>query len=190
MLDKTSDLAIEAEAWLKRLEVALSKADESALKALFHGESYWRDVLALSWNMQTLNGAPAILEGLKARVNAPQSFALAPDRASPRWVTRAGTNTIEAIFTFETAIGRGNGILRLTPENGELRAWTLLTALEELKGFEEQLEKNGRADRPIHAISAAPTGSTSARRRTILPIASRPCSWSAADRRGSRSRHV
>jgi hypothetical protein len=139
MLDKTSDLAIEAEAWLKRLEVALSKADERALKALFHGESYWRDVLALSWNIQTLNGAPAILEGLKARVNAPQSFALAPDRAAPRWVTRAGTNTIEAIFTFETAIGRGDGILRLTRENGELRAWTLLTALEELKGFEEQL---------------------------------------------------
>jgi cation diffusion facilitator CzcD-associated flavoprotein CzcO len=142
MLDKTSDIAIEAQTWLKRFEAALSKADESALKALFHPESYWRDVLALSWNIQTLNGAPAILDGLKARVNAPQGLAIAPSRAAPRWVTRAGTNTIEAIFTFETAIGRGDGILRLTPENGELRAWTLLTALEELKGFEEQLEKN------------------------------------------------
>jgi putative flavoprotein involved in K+ transport len=143
MLDKTSDIAIEATTWLTRFEAALSGPDESALKSLFHAESYWRDVLALSWNIQTLNGAPAILEGLKARANAPQGLAVAPNRAAPRWVTRAGTNTIEAIFNFETAIGRGNGILRLTPDgdrNG-LRAWTLLTALEELKGFEEQLDK-------------------------------------------------
>jgi cation diffusion facilitator CzcD-associated flavoprotein CzcO len=145
MLDKTSDIASEAEAWLTRFETALTEADASALKTLFHDESYWRDVLALSWNIQTLNGAPAILQGLKARVHAPRGLAIAPDRAAPRWVTRAGTNTIEAIFKFETAIGRGDGILRLTPESGEgnrLRAWTLLTALEELKGFEEQLEKN------------------------------------------------
>ena len=27
------------------------------LKTLFHPDSYWRDVLALSWNIQTLNGA-------------------------------------------------------------------------------------------------------------------------------------
>jgi cation diffusion facilitator CzcD-associated flavoprotein CzcO len=145
MLDKTSDIAMEATTWLARFEAALNEADERALESLFHAESYWRDVLALSWTIQTLNGAPAIMQGLKARVHAPQGLTIDPDRAAPRWVTRAGTNTIEAIFKFETAIGRGDGILRLTPESGEanrLRAWTLLTALEELKGFEEQLEKN------------------------------------------------
>ncbi len=145
MLDKTTNIALEAEAWLSRFEAALTEGDEGAFKALFHAESYWRDVLALSWNIQTLNGASAILEGLKARANAPRKLVIAPGRAAPRWVMRAGTNTIEAIFKFETAIGRGDGILRLTPESGDgnrLRAWTLLTALEELKGFEEQLEKN------------------------------------------------
>jgi putative flavoprotein involved in K+ transport len=72
----------------------------------------------------------------------PADFAIDPDRAAPRKVTRAGTSTIEAIFKFETAQGRGNGILRLIPDSddgGILKAWTLLTALEELKGFEEQL---------------------------------------------------
>ena len=56
-------------------------------------------------------------------------------------MTRAGTNAIEAIFKFETAHGRGNGIIRLIPDaddGNRLKAWTLLTALEELKGFEEQ----------------------------------------------------
>ena len=72
----------------------------------------------------------------------PADFAIDPDRAAPRKVTRAGTSTIEAIFKFETAQGRGNGILRLIPDaddGNRLKAWTLLTALEELKGFEEQL---------------------------------------------------
>jgi thioredoxin reductase len=145
MLDKTSDIAIEAEAWLARFEAALTEADASALDGLFHADSFWRDVLALSWNIQTLNGAPAILDGLKARLHTPERLAIAQGRAAPRWVTRAGTNTVEVIFTFETDIGRGNGIVRLTPETGDgnrLRAWTLLTALEELKGFEEQLDKN------------------------------------------------
>ncbi|MGX1059708.1 glycine/D-amino acid oxidase-like deaminating enzyme [Bradyrhizobium japonicum] len=39
-------------------------------------------------------------------------------------------------------IGRGSGIVRLVPDTGDgdrLKAWTLLTALDELKGFEEQL---------------------------------------------------
>ncbi len=39
-------------------------------------------------------------------------------------------------------MGRGSGILRLVPDASDgnrLKAWTLLTALDELKGFEEQL---------------------------------------------------
>jgi putative flavoprotein involved in K+ transport len=38
-----------------------------------------------------------------------------------------------AWITFETAVGRGRGLLRLTDEG----AWTLLTTLYELKGHEE-----------------------------------------------------
>ena len=55
---------------------------------------------------------------------------------------RAGTNAIEAIFKFETKVGRGSGIIRLIPDaddGNRLKAWTLLTELGELKGFEEQL---------------------------------------------------
>ncbi len=114
------------------------------LKTLFHPDSYWRDVLALSWNIQTLNGRDAILKALPplARSMAPSGFAIAPDRAAPRKVMRAGTNAIEAIFKFETKVGRGSGIIRLIPDaddGNRLKAWTLLTELGELKGFEEQL---------------------------------------------------
>ncbi len=142
MLDKTDDIAVAAEHWLAQFEAALSGADATALAHLFLADSYWRDVLALSWTLQTWNGADAILAELKALAPRakPNNFQIDPDRAAPRRVTRAGANSIEAIFAFETAVGRGHGILRLIPDAGDgnrLKAWTLLTALEELKGFEE-----------------------------------------------------
>src|ERR1700731_2904512 len=144
MLDRTDDVSIATENWLTQFESALTTSDDTLLNTLFHPESHWRDVLALSWNIQTINGAEAILSALKADAGraAPSGFRIDPDRAPPRTVTRAGTSTIEAIFKFETAQGRGNGILRLIPDAGDgsrLKAWTLLTALDELKGFEEQL---------------------------------------------------
>src|SRR6202790_465195 len=143
MLDKTDDISIAADNWLARFEDSLAKRDEAQLKALFHPDSYWRDVLALSWKLQTINGADAILRALKTHAGraAPGGFAIDPDRAAPRRVTRAGTNAIEAIFKFETAQGRGGGILRLIPDGSDgnrLKAWTLLTALDELERFQEQ----------------------------------------------------
>jgi putative flavoprotein involved in K+ transport len=144
MLDRTKDISVSAQAWLDEFERALGKPDAAALSQLFLADSFWRDVLALSWNLQTTAGRDAITQGLAtlAPRATPANFRIAPTRAAPRWVTRAGTNNIEAIFSFETALGRGSGIVRLVPDaaDGErLKAWTLLTALEELKGFEEQL---------------------------------------------------
>ena len=144
MLDKTDDLSVAVDNWLTQFEEALAKPDDGLLKTLFHPDSYWRDVLALSWNIQTLNGAAAILDELKIHAGraAPSGFAIDPGRRAPRKVMRAGTDCIEAIFRFETAVGRGDGILRLIPDaddGNKPKAWTLLTALQELKGFEEQL---------------------------------------------------
>ncbi|WP_027514173.1 NAD(P)/FAD-dependent oxidoreductase [Bradyrhizobium sp. WSM1417] len=144
MLDRTKDIAASAQAWLDEFERTLDAPHDAGLDRLLLADSYWRDALALSWNLQTIAGGDSIkreLTTLAAKV-APGSFKIAPNRAPPRWVTRAGTNTIEAIFHFETALGRGSGIVRLVPDatdGDRLKAWTLLTALDELKGFEEQL---------------------------------------------------
>jgi cation diffusion facilitator CzcD-associated flavoprotein CzcO len=163
MLDKTKDVATDAAArdlaakdaaakelatavnnWLARFESALAKPDEGPLKTLFHPDSHWRDVLALTWRFRTVDGRDAVVAELEAYAGParPSGFRIAPDRAAPRTVTRAGTESIEAIFTFETAQGRGTGMLRLIPDAGDehtLKAWTVLTALDELKGHEEQV---------------------------------------------------
>jgi putative flavoprotein involved in K+ transport len=144
MLDRTDDISIAADNWLGQFEAALAQPGQGLLKTLFHPDSYWRDVLALSWDFRTVNGADAIVNEVRAHAARarPAGFAIDPDRTAPRSVTRAGTNAIEAIFKFETAVGRGTGMLRLVPDAGDgntLKAWTLLTTLDELKGFEEQL---------------------------------------------------
>src|SRR4051812_33045121 len=130
MLDRTDDISVAADNWLARFDEALAKSDRHLLKTLFHPDSHWRDVLALSWNIQTVNGADAILDEFErcAPAAGPGGFAVDPDRAAPRKVMRAGTNTIEAIFKFETKVGRGAGIVRLIPDavdGNKLKAWTL-----------------------------------------------------------------
>ena len=137
------DAQAAARTWLAQFEEALATGEAARFAPLFQAESYWRDVLALTWGITTIAGADAIGAGLapraaKARLRA---CAIAEDRTAPRWVARAGIDTIEAIFRFETEEGRGSGVLRLTPDGndgGKLKAWTLLTALDEIKGHEEK----------------------------------------------------
>jgi cation diffusion facilitator CzcD-associated flavoprotein CzcO len=135
--------------WLARFEQALASGDAVKLKSLFHADSHWRDVLALSWRIDTVSGVDAIVEALAdwAKRARPSGFVVDPERAPPRAVMRAGADAIEAIFKFETAQGRCSGVLRLTPVEGDVsKAWTLLTALEELKGHEEQVGRSRHSD--------------------------------------------
>src|SRR4051812_3664456 len=146
MLATTDTIATIADDWLAQFEKALAQPDDVLLKTLFHPDSHLRDVLALTWHIRTVNGSDAIVKELKAHVGRanPTGFMTNPLRTAPRRVTRAGTNAIEAIFRFETAEGRGSGVLRLVPDaaDGHMKAWTLLTALDEIKGFEEQVGKS------------------------------------------------
>src|SRR5215510_9811393 len=146
MLAGTETIATIADRWLAQFERALAEPDDVLLRTLFHPDSHWRDLLALTWRIKTVNGLDSILRVLKAHVGRanPIGFRTDPDRTPPRYVTRAGTKAIEAIFKFETTEGRGSGVLRLTPDtNGgnTAKAWTLLTALDEIKGFEERVGK-------------------------------------------------
>ena len=147
MLARTETIFTITEHWLAQFEQALSERHNALLETLFHTDSHWRDVLALTWRIKTVNGRDAILRGLRThnRRAGPAGFKIPPHRAAPRLVIRGGIDSIEAIFTFETTEGRGSGVVRLSPEvkNGDTpKAWTLLTALDEIKGHEEQLRRS------------------------------------------------
>jgi thioredoxin reductase len=143
-LARTDSLASIVGGWLSQFEGALAAPGRARLKALFHAESYWRDVLALTWHLKSVSGSDAILRELAMHAGRvrPTGFKIDRHRTAPRNVTRAGTDAIEAIFSFETSEGRGSGVLRLTPsahDGKAFKAWTLLTSLDEIKGHEERL---------------------------------------------------
>jgi cation diffusion facilitator CzcD-associated flavoprotein CzcO len=145
MLDTAGDsISAMTARWLTQFERALSAGDWPAVQALFHPECHWRDVLALSWEIQTVSGAGQVVAALKSHIGRarPVGFKIDPERTPPRQVIRAGSDAVEAIFAFETADGRGEGVLRLIPDNDDgakFKAWTLLTALRQLRGFEERV---------------------------------------------------
>src|SRR5262245_59281429 len=147
MVGRSETITSIAENWLTQFERALAKTDDVLLKTLFHPDSHWRDVLALTWHIRTVNGLDAILSELRVHISRanPTDFGTDPHRTAPRQVTRAGTDAIEAIFRFETAEGYGSGVLRLKPDANDgnrLKAWTLLTALDEIKGHGEQIGRS------------------------------------------------
>jgi Pyridine nucleotide-disulphide oxidoreductase len=126
--------------WLAGLEMALRAGDKTLLVSLFAQESHWRDLLAFTWKIAPHEGAAVIADGLisvQPRTKA-GNFELARDRTPPRRIKRVGIDVIEAIFSFETAKGRGHGVVRLLAAEPS-KACVLMTSLDELKGHEEPI---------------------------------------------------
>jgi putative flavoprotein involved in K+ transport len=122
-----------ASAWLADFQTALERRDIDAAVALFDEDPYWRDLVSFTWNICTQEGADAIRTMLQARLADVQPTAFNVEGQA----TEAG-GVIDAWFTFETAVARGRGHLRLKAG----KAWTLLTTMTALKGFEERTGAN------------------------------------------------
>jgi len=128
--------------WLGALERALNSGDGSAVERLFLPGSYWRDILALHWDLHTFSGPARIgaawRDALKARKVC--NFQVEEDNLAV-FARRNRGSTVEAFFTFETDIAQCRGHLRLltSPDAaGGWSGWTLFTGIEELKGHEER----------------------------------------------------
>jgi putative flavoprotein involved in K+ transport len=117
------------DAWLADFEAALAVRDVPRAAAKFAVDSFWRDLVAFTWNLKTVEGRDAIADMLESRLAGtdPSGFRT---RETP---TEDGGVT-SAFIEFETATGRGVGHLRLKDD----QAWTFLTTLQELKGHEER----------------------------------------------------
>jgi putative flavoprotein involved in K+ transport len=116
-------------AWLRDFERAIAGADVAAVTALFGAECYWRDLVAFTWNIKTMEGHGEIGNMLQATLESvrPTGFRLAA-------TAEENDGVVSGWFTFETAVARGKGHVRLRDGS----CWTLLTAMLELKGFEER----------------------------------------------------
>ena len=123
--------AASLEALLQRFGAALERGDTAAAVECFEPGGYWRDLVSFTWNIATLEGAPAIRAMLDAQLDLvkPIGFDIAAGETA-----EDADDFQQAWITFETATGRGHGHIRT--RNGKI--WTLLTTLKELKGHEER----------------------------------------------------
>ncbi len=123
------------DAWLAAFETALATRDIERVTGMFAVDGFWRDLVSFTWNLKTLEGRDAIGDMLTARLAATDPSAFGT-RETP---TDDGDGVVSAFIEFDTAVGRGNGHLRLKRgADGTDTAWTLLTTLQELKGHEER----------------------------------------------------
>ncbi|MDJ0337374.1 NAD(P)/FAD-dependent oxidoreductase [Cryobacterium sp. PH31-O1] len=119
--------------WLAALDSALRERNIDTALEIFEEDCYWRDFVSFTWNLKTLEGKEDIRRMLEAQLEHVQPC----DWTRGEDATGDGEAT-EAWVTFETAQARGYAHLRL--RNG--RCWTLLTTMQELKGFEEKKGTN------------------------------------------------
>ncbi|CAH0047271.1 unnamed protein product [Clonostachys solani] len=135
-----------AQQWLSNLEAAFSSGDFSNLGDLFNEDSWWRDIIALQWDFRTIHGREAIQNFLSQnKESGPlSSFRLhETGKFQPRLEIvneKTGLAWISSLFHFESPIGTGSGVLRLTQERpGVWKAFAVYTALQTLKAHDEPL---------------------------------------------------
>lgn len=121
-----------AEAWLAAFEDALRERDVRRAASMFAATSFWRDLIAFTWNLKTVEDPAGVADLLEHTLEGtdPSGF----QRTEP---ATEEDGVVTAWFAFETGVGRGKGLVRLKEEDGEDKAWTVLTTLHELKGHEE-----------------------------------------------------
>jgi len=129
MLDTSLDTRVQL--FLDEFDAALAAGDLDAAVAMFAKECYWRDLVAFTWNIRTMEGRDEVREMLSACLA----------RTKPRdWKIAEGESATEANgvtecwISFETEAARCYGLVRL--QQGQI--WTLLTTMVELKGHEEK----------------------------------------------------
>jgi hypothetical protein len=148
----TPDLRRSVATWIDDFSSALRQGEPTEVADLLIPDAYWRDILALTWGVHTFYGREQIELALKALPESGVLSVSASAAMAPRLVRRAGREAIEALIDFRLAKGTARGIVRLVAEEGlpsgrPLRAWTVLSALEELAGHGERLRDQSSGSR-------------------------------------------
>ena len=103
ILSSELEVDIDAAAFAK----ALDASDLDGAVGLFRKDCYWRDLIAFTWNIKTLEGRPAIAEMLRARLAD-----VKPSHWAIRGEATEAAEVAEGWFTFETAVARVADMMR------------------------------------------------------------------------------
>ncbi|KAH9484751.1 Indole-3-pyruvate monooxygenase YUCCA1 [Psilocybe cubensis] len=129
-----------AQDWLSSFLQAAIAGNVDAVVSLLLPDAFWRDMLALTWDMRTFSGKERIAQFLKDRLSLSkihdiklreQFVALQQPYPDLAWIS--------LMFDFATDVGQASGIARLVPSAaGEWKAHVVFTNLESLTDFPEK----------------------------------------------------
>ncbi|KAG1751335.1 uncharacterized protein EDB91DRAFT_1297935 [Suillus paluster] len=150
------DVQAVAGQWFSAFTEAIRSKNVPAIIDLLVDDVFWRDMLALTWDIRTFQSTPSVEKFLTDRLPlfTLSSFTLKKDLVELQ-KPFPDLAWIQAFFGFETTVGIASGVFRLVPlADGSWKAHTIFTNLEDLKGFPEQ---NGprRNHQPNHGKWAA-----------------------------------
>ena len=116
--------------WAEKFNTAILKENPENLSPLFIDQCHWRDLLALTWRIETCSGRQSVQEKIiiSAKTQGMRNFRIDKRRSIPKLVERAGKQCIEAFACFDTNVAKCVSVLRLTPDGK--KAWTFMSALE------------------------------------------------------------
>lgn len=129
---------------------ALTRGDLAQVAHCFAESSYWRDLLAFTWNVKTMEGREQIQDMLQSQFDgaSPSAFEIDYDEGASE---EDGVHS--CWIKFETSLAHGYGHMRV--KDGKI--WTLLTSIAEIKGHPETI---GRG-RPFGVKHGAQTNRSS-----------------------------
>ncbi|KAG6920255.1 hypothetical protein DXG01_005024 [Tephrocybe rancida] len=145
----SANAATIAREWLSALSKTIAEQDVDAAEALFLADSYWRDILALTSDINSLEGWVNIKALLESRRSHLSSLRLLEESHNAPAIDTLFPDLVILLFAFEfdAPIGRGSGIGRLVPgADGQWRAFTIFTCLDSLNDHVEKVgtNRNGR----------------------------------------------
>ncbi|TCD67475.1 hypothetical protein EIP91_012336 [Steccherinum ochraceum] len=124
-----------AQAWVTRFSDAVKTKDVTAILKEVHPEGWWRDLVALTWDTRTFQGADRMRQFLNDRLTETKFSVGATILSVLLAKPYPGVVWIVAQFSFETVTGTGLGTTFLIPtHSGEWVSYIICTDLDSLKG--------------------------------------------------------
>ena len=122
------------ENWMSSFIDTVNRKDFAGFESLFVEESWWRDLVALTWNTTSKYGPSSISAYvLGSTAGLGQITVIQTPALSPRLSQLGPATFIQAAFTFTTRFGSGRGMVRLANTGpNQWKAWTASTELESL----------------------------------------------------------
>ncbi|WP_196775315.1 flavin-containing monooxygenase [Rhodococcus opacus] len=150
--EELPDPETAASEWMEKFNHALRSADVISLRKLMLSDSWWRDILAFTWDFHTFQGSEQISQSL-VQYCKPTSLvdelSISPNSTTFEPGIGGDDDIIQAFIQYRSTNSWGRGLLRLRrdPDDGGVwKAWTLLTQME------------GLTDHPESVGSRRPTG--------------------------------